>query len=753
MYLNLTYRFTFLLLFLFIFSAPTIIAQSITGFVYEKTGDSHKDPLEGVNVYWAGTTLGTITDSTGYFKLKRTTESNILVFSYIGYKQDTIEVQDTSKGLQVVLSSGHILKTTNIVSSRSATHISGRPIHTQVISTEGLKRAACCNLSESFESTAAVDVSYSDAVSGAKQIQMLGLAGIYSQIMLENTPYIRGLSTPFGLMYMPGSWMEEISISKGTASVINGYESITGQINVNYKKPENCSEDLFFNFFFNSMLKSELNANLRIEINDKITDMLFIHVENQPRMFDNNQDGFTEVPLNTQINIMNRWDYNPTPHWEGRSILSFINDSRTGGQNGFRRSMYNNNPAFRDSSIYGIGIEHQQLNFITKNGLMLKGEHESIGTIVSYTLNNYQAFYGKRNYNALQHSGYANAFYENHLDAKERHKIDAGVSFQFDNIDETFENQTYDKTEIIPGLFTQYSFILDEKFIFITGARLDYHNLSGLLFTPRLHLKWQATSKTTVRYTIGKGYRTANPYIENSHLMASSRKFVMEEKLNIEEAYNTGLSFTQKFDLFGNESTLSIDYFYTHFLEQVIADVDKSPYAVYFHNLKGSSYSHSILAECNLYPFKRFELMVAYRFNHVMETINGELKEKALVSPHKMVISMHYATPFEKWKFDFTTQVNGSVRLPKATLLPETLQYPEQSPAFATLNAQISRQFKHWEFYLGAENLTDYTQEHPIIDAANPFGSYFDASVVYAPLIGRMFYIGCRFLLKHSHHK
>ena len=733
---------------LFLFATVPTCSQTLIGYVYGVDENNRSIPVEDASVYWAGTQNGTMTDTDGRFTLPMPSENRRLVIRHISYRTDTIDIHDTDRYLQITLTAGHLLQTATVVSSRSASHISGKPILTQVISTEGLRRAACCNLSESFESTASVDVSYSDAVSGAKQIQMLGLAGVYSQIMLENVPYVRGLATPFGLMYMPGSWMEEISISKGTASVINGYESITGQIDVEYKKPGTSQEMLFANLFLNSMLKTEGNANLRLKVNDKLSDMLLVHVENQPKMFDHNHDGFTEVPLNTQINLLNRWDYAPSKRWNGRSMLGYVSDTRTGGQTGFRRSMYDKQPTCGDSSIYGIGIDHRQLNFITKNGLLLNGEQESIGTIVSFTMADHQAFYGYRKYNARQYSGYANLFYENYLGTQKKHKIDAGMSLQMDMTDERLDGDTSHSTEVVPGIFAQYSYILDEHLILIAGSRLDYHNLYGLLFSPRLHLKWQATPQTAIRYTIGKGYRSAHPYIENTNLMASSRQFVMEEELKMEEAFNTGLSVTQKFKLFGNESSLAVDYFYTHFLSQTIADVDRSPFAVYFHNLNGKSYSHAFQAECNLSPFQRFELMIAYRYNHVMETVNGTLKEKAMVIPHKMVINLHYATRFEKWKFDLTTQLNGSARLPDASLLPEELRYPKYSPAFATINAQISRQFKHWEFYLGAENLTDYTQEHPIVDAANPFGPYFDASVVYAPLTGRMFYAGCRFALK-----
>ncbi len=727
-------------------------AQYLKGVVQEEKKGGEAQPLEGVSVQWLGTGIGTFTDSAGFFSLKRKSGADRLVVRHVGYRPDTLQIHDTTRFVHLMLQAGQTLHAVRIVSTREGSYISGELIQTQVITTEGLRRAACCNLAESFETTAAVDVSYSDAVSGAKQIQMLGLAGKYSQIMLENTPYVRGLSNVFGLLYIPGPWMENISISKGTASVTNGYESVTGQIDVEYKKPETSQEELFVNLFVNSMLKSEANANIRMQLGEKTSDMLLLHVENQPKMFDHNHDGFTEVPTGTQFNILNRIDYHPTKNWEGRAMVSFLSNSRTGGQMGFNRQMKD------EGSLYGIGIDHRQLNLITKNGFMLKGEHESIGTIISLTHHDYNAFYGYRNYDAEQWSGYANIIYENFMDKSERHKLNTGLSFQIDDMEELWGSTTHNQTEVVPGAFLQYSFIPNKKFVLMTGLRADYHNLHGLKWTPRLHMKWQAAENTAIRCTFGKGFRTAHPYMENTAFMASSRDFVVEEELNMEEAVNTGGSLTQTFKIRGNESTFSIDYYYTNFINQVIADADRSPYAVYFHNLKGKSYSHAVQSTLTLVPVRRLELLLAYRYNHVMETTNGILQEKAMSSPHKAIFNIHYATKFEKWKFDFTTQWNSSARLPDATLLPETLRYPEHAPSYFLLNAQVSRQFKHFEWYLGAENITNYTQANPIVDAANPFGPFFDASIVYAPLTGRMFYAGCRYILKHntenkSHHQ
>ncbi len=730
------------LIILIITLTASLYAQDLQGTVSEYNNSNKLVPLFGATLHWEGTAIGVSTDTKGQFSIPVVENNNRLVVRYIGYQTDTLDIKKGDNNIKIILSNAIELKGITI-SALENSYISSRPILTQVITGEGLRKAACCNLSESFESSASVDVSYSDAITGAKQIQMLGLAGVYSQLMLENTPYIRGLSTPFGLLYVPGSWMESINVSKGTASVINGYESITGQIDVNYKKPENNEEKLFLNVFLNTMLKSELNANTRFKVTDNASTMLLFHFENNPLKIDHNKDGFLDYPLSTQINFMNRWDYRKPGKMEGRTMVSYLYDTRSGGQKGFSKSLP------RDThNAYGIGIENHKVNLISKNGILLKGADASIGTIASFTFHKYNSFYGLNSYDAQQISGYANAFYENFMDRKKQHKIDAGLSYQIDAYSENFNDSLFKRLESVPGIFGQYSFIFKEEFVFIAGFRLDYNNLYGLFWTPRLHAKWAITESSSIRATAGKGYRSPNIFIENTALMTSSRKFMVLEDLKAEEAWNTGISFTQTFKIKSKECSFSVDYFYTDFVNQVIVDIDRDIRNVYFYNLDGKSYSHSAQAELIIYPIQRLELTLAYRYNNAKETIDGKLRNKPLTSQHKGIINVSYATKFEKWKFNVTAQIYGTQRLPDTDMNPELYQLPKISPAFVTLNAQVTKRFKHIEIYVGVENFTNYKQHNPIIAAENPFGEYFDASMIWGPISGAMGYAGLRLTLK-----
>jgi outer membrane cobalamin receptor len=734
-------------------------SQNLEGTVFEYDKSQQLETLPGVNVYWSGTTIGVSTDGNGKFSLPLQKNNNKLVVRYIGYEADTLTIKQGDNNIRIVLNKTKELEGVTI-SALEGAYISSKPILTQIITAEGLRKAACCNLSESFESSASVDVSYSDAITGAKQIQLLGLAGIYSQLMLENTPYIRGLSTPFGLMYVPGSWMESISVSKGTASVINGYESITGQIDINYKKPETNKEKLYVNLFLNSMLKSELNLNTRLDVkkhhheegeeddhdhdNGDASTMFLFHFENNPMRFDDNKDGFLDLPLSTQVNFMNRWDYSKHGKMEGRTMASYLYDTRTGGQTDFKPKQPHDT-----SNGYGIGVDNHKFNLITKNGILLKGDDESIGTIASFTFHQYNSFYGLNTYNAQQLSGYANAFYENFVDRKKQHKIDAGFSYQVDAYDEKFNDSTFKpRLESVPGIFGQYSFVFKEKLIAIAGIRLDYNSLYGLFWTPRFHAKWAITHSSSLRFTAGKGYRSPNIFIENTALMTSSRKFVVNERLKAEEAWNAGINFTQTFEINRKECSFILDYFYTDFVNQVIVDIDRDIHHVYFYNLRGRSYSHSAQAELIFYPVKSLEITAAYRYNYVKETINGDLRDKPLASQHKAILNVSYATKFEKWKFNITAQLHGSQRLPDTHLNPEIYRLSDFSPTFMTFNAQITKKWKYVEAYLGVENFTNYRQKNPIIAAENPFGEHFDASMIWGPVNGAMGYAGVRVSIK-----
>ena len=752
-------KWLFCLLFLGL--SPILRSQTLTGQVLEISPNGDTTAVAMAALQWLNTSVGAYSDLDGHFDIPRT-ESDTLLVSYATYQSHKLYISPDQDDIIIFLSQSHSLNEVSVV-ARNGAFISAQPVFTQIITQEGLRRAACCSLAESFESTAAVDMEFSDAVTGARHISMLGLAGIYSQILLENVPFIRLLTQQFGLGFVPGPWMEAISVSKGVASVTNGFEAISGQINIDYKKPETNTERLFLNLYGNSMGKGELNFNTRIKVGqkEKASTMLMLYAGDQFAKMDMNKDGFLDVPRNQQINAMNRWDINVNNIWHNRSMISFVWDNRVGGQKEYDRKK----DRF-SHDIYGLHISNKKLDIITKNGFMLKGEDESIGTILSYTAHWTDAVFGINLFQAVQHSAYANILYSNRFGKQEQHKLTAGGSMQYDGYGEYLLYGPIDFNvsparpadhEVIPGIFAEYSFSLQDKFIVMTGMRLDYNCLHNKLYwTPRIHLKWQATPNLTLRASAGKGYRSAHVLAENVALLTSNRHYTTfdSEILRPEEAYNAGISLVQSFNMPGGKASFAVDYFYTHFVNQAIVDMDMDAHSIMVYNLNGPfngngnrSRSHSVQAELTLLPFQRFEIMLAYRYNDVRYTTQGTLRPKALMSPHKGLVNLNYSTRYDRWKFNINLQVNGPQRLPDMSA-NEAANLPEYSPTFCLLNAQITKKFRRWEIYAGGENLLNYKQKNPIIDAENPFGENFDATIIYAPITGIMGYLGVRFVLK-----
>ncbi len=733
----------------------SLLAQNLSGRVVEISEQGDTVRVAAAALQWFHTTVGTYTDADGQFSLPRT-KTDTLIISFPTYKSDTMVIGDQQNDITIMLTHAHSLSEVSIV-VRDGSFISTQPILTTVITQQGLRRAACCNLAESFESSVAVDMEYSDAVTGARQISMLGLAGIYSQILLENIPLIRLLSHQFGLGFVPGSWMESISVSKGVASVTNGYEAISGQVNVDYKKPETNYERIFFNLYGNTMGKGELNFNTRFKVDkkDQVSSILMLYAGDQFASLDMNMDGFLDAPRNQQIHVMNRWDYKIKSLVTGRSLVDFVWDNRVGGQKGYdwREDLYS-------TEIYGLHIDNKKWDVSTKNGFLLKGEEESIGTIISYTGHKTDAVFGVKDFEAFQNSLYVNIMYSNKFGPGKRHKLTTGASLQYDHYIESLGSygqlsSSY-LSEAVPGVFAEYCYIIEPKLVAMAGMRLDYNSRYNQLFwTPRVHLKWQVTEKSSLRASAGKGYRSSHVLAENIALLTSNRDYQELESLKAEEAYNAGVSFVQNFKMPGGTSSFSVDYFYTHFINQTIIDLDLNVHAINVYNLNGEfngtgnlSRSHSAQVELIMKPFERFELTLAYRYNDVRYQSQGVMCEKVLMSPHKGLVNIHYSTRYDRWKFNTTLQIYGPQRLPNTKDNPMEYQRPEYSETYCLLSAQVTKKFRRWEIYGGAENILNVKQEDPIIAADDPFGEYFDATMIYAPITGIMGYLGVRYTLK-----
>lgn len=725
------------LILLITFFAISARADEVKGHVF----DDNNQPVIGANVYWEGTQQGTTTDVDGVFKLKTRKSTNNLVVSYIGYTTFVMPVTNPDEPLQITLK-GEVALEEVVISERKMGTIASRTsvLQTQKITYDEICRAACCNLAESFETNPSVDVSYADAATGARQIKLLGLAGTYVQMLTENYPNFRGAASLYGLDYVPGAWMESIQVSKGTSSVKNGYEALAGQINVEFKKPPTA--DIFsVNLFGSDAGRYEGNADASWHINDKVSTGLLVHYSNDNKQHDGNDDGFLDTPLKEQVNLMNRW-YHKLDNYVAQYGARYLHENRTGGQ-------ATKHHDFADP--YQVHLETNRAELYTKQAYIIDKEKvESVALILSGSYHEQKSMYDRTPYNVYQNNVYASLLYEKEFSPA--HSLSTGLSMNYDGFDENLlqagTRKVFDRTEVVPGAYVQYTYNLNDKLIVLGGIRADYSSLYDFFVTPRVHIKYNPFDWFHVRASAGKGFRTANILAENNFLLSSSRKMNIAENLDQEEAWNTGLNLSFYIPLFGKELSLNGEWYYTNFLKQVVVDMDSDPHAVGFYNLDGKSYSNSFQVEAT-YPFFRgFTLTAAYRYTDAKtdyrnaEGVTRRLK-KPLVSDYKALATASYQTPLKKWQFDLTGQFNGGGRMPTPDAM-NPLWEPNFN-AYTVVNAQITRYFRRWSIYIGAENLFDYKQSHPIIDAENPRGDNFDGSMVWGPVHGRKIYAGLRF--------
>ena len=610
-----------------------------------------------------------------------------------------------------------------------------------VLSRTELFKAACCNLGESFTTNPSVDVTYSDAATGARQIKLLGLANDYVQMLTENIPDFRGAAAPYGLGYVPGPWMQSIQVSKGSASVKNGYEGITGQINVEYKKPQS-EPSLEVNLFGDtkSRLEANFDGNLHFK-QPKLSSSLLAHYENGFGHHDDNHDGFLDKPKVRQANVMNRWA------WMGekyifQAAISALTEKREGGQTNHATHISNAHP-------YSIDINTTRLTAFAKNAFILNQEKgTNLALILSGNYHDADATYGMRLFNVTQKTGYASLLFETNF--SETHSLSAGLSLNHDFYDQAYRLShdatlplTHrDERETTPGAYAQYTLNLHEHLTAMAGIRVDHSSLYGTFFTPRLHLKYSPSQAFNVRLSAGKGYRSVHALTEHTNLLASNRTLTIAP-LNQEEAWNYGISTQTKLPLGGHILDFSLEYYFTNFKEQAVIDYDTDASHIYIHNLNGHrSYSHTMQAEASYTLFRGMTMTAAYRYNLVRQFTGGRVQEKPFQSRYKALLTASYKTPLELWQFDITAQLNGGGRK-----LANIESASTHFSAYPQLNAQVTRWFRHFSIYIGGENLTNFTQHTPIIDAQNPWSDQFDATQVWGPVHGAMGYAGIRIQL------
>ncbi len=610
----------------------------------------------------------------------------------------------------------------------------GKDIKAEVITSAGLGKMACCNLAESFENSASVSVGYSDAVTGARQIRLLGQSGIYTQMLDENRPVMRGLSAPFGLSYVPGQWLESIQVSKGVSSVINGVESMTGQINLEHRKPTD-EKPLFLHASVMQDGKFDVNAVSSLQFGDKWSTVMLAHVDANRNPMDMNTDGFMDDPRSLQFAFSNRWLYFDPEGVQVRFGVRAIQDRRQGGQMEKEGSSEN---------LWKTDIFNRSLDAYLKVGYPLGDDAaNSIALVADYSLQDMGSSFGLRTYDALQHSGFVNLLYQRELSPE--HKYTLGLSDTFDYYDELMPGAAGSLSTILncAGAFGEYTYHRGDVFSSILGLRAEYYHNEGVKLSPRLTIKYAPVESVVLRANMGRGIRYSTPLIDNIGVLSTSKTLVGSiTEHPLEESWTMGGSLTWYLPFSeGSRTYLSFDYFRTEFSSQMVADYDMAPGVISFY-VTPHSYTDNFQVDFSAEPIERFTVTLTGRYTDARTQYDGRgLQEKPMTGRYKGVLNLQYATNLRKWIFDFTASVNGPCRV------WDFMQsdYPSgYSPAYPLLYAQITRRFKGFDVYLGGENLTDYTQKSPIIGADDPFSPSFDASCVWGPLMGRRIYLGIR---------
>jgi outer membrane receptor for ferrienterochelin and colicin len=731
----------------------TFAQVQIEGTIVELNDENKVVGLEGASVYWLDTTVGTITDFDGDFTITYEEEYEKLVISYVGYQTDTITVSEPRTirhQLRLKSDLGEVVVKSRRKSSATSYLKSQNVIN---VSSAELLKAACCNLSESFETNPSIDVNFADAISGTRQIKMLGLTSPYILITTENVPSIRGASQAYGLSFIPGTWVESIQITKGAGSVTNGFESITGQINAELQKPS-LDDKLFVNAYGSMNGRLELNTHLNTRVSDRWSTGLYLHGNLRDTKFDRNDDGFLDAPLAEQINVMNRWQYTDTEN----GFVSFFNiryldDEKQTGQLDFdpKTDKFTQN-------AWGSEIDTRRIESSVKFGYVNPAiPYQSAGIQLAYSNHEQESYFGFNRYDITHNSVYANLLY-NSIIGDSRHKIKTGLSYTYDAYKELVNTANFERNENSAGAFFEYAYDNLGNLNATMGVRIDRHNLLGTFITPRLHVRYTSWEKSALRFSAGRGKRSANIFTENQKFFASSRDIVILDEggniygLDPEIAWNYGISYLQGFNLFGNKADVTFDFYRTDFKNQVVVDWE-NPREIAFYNLKGSSYANNFQAEFNYDVLENMAIRLAYKYYDVKTAYRNGVLDKPLTPNHRIFANVSAETNLKEngaqWKFDATYNWLGEQRYPSTAGNPQQFRLPDYSPTVGTLNIQVTKVFSPtFEIYIGGENITNVKQSDPIVSSQNPFDPAFDTTFVYGPIFGSMYYSGLRFKIE-----
>lgn len=631
----------------------------------------------------------------------------------------------------------------------------------ELISEVELRKAACCDLSESFETNASISASFTDAVTGTRQIRLLGLEGPYALYTRGNLQTMGGLSSVLGLALIPGAWIQSIQLTKGPGSVVNGAAAMSGQINYELR-PSFTKEKAHFNLFAGPG-RFEQNAIYTWKQSAKWSSNVMVHGRQQLFRWDGNEDGYLDAPLSNHVFIQNAWK-----HQGANSEAQF--GIKASGINNIGGSTLYGTPTL--VPIWSHELQTERYELWAKRGYFLDGGiNRSIGTQFSATYQDLNSYFGNRIFTGKERRLYGNLiFQDNILDT--RHTLKGGLDANsFSISQQMWENDgSYDG--LCTGVYGEYSYVNSpdgEGFSMILGQRIDVLRYYLPFYVPRLHLKYNS-GPWAFRGQASRSWRIATLGPEYMGYMANDRTAVflgngggpITEPIEKSNTYGIGVNWSK--DVLFKEMQWYADIFYTQFANKVVFDFDGSTDTLLIGS-PGGSYSnvqerilyspYSISAQVGgqYELFHRTMIKASYRYQEVKQRdltayyASGaiedyfKLEEVILNVPHLVYLGASYSGR-KGMGIELNATYNSSQRLP-------LVGYAKRSPAFTMLNGQISKEDRAFgQFYIGIQNALNVRQLDPIVGGNLPFDGGFDASIVWGPIMGRQIYAGWRYDLK-----
>lgn len=726
------------IILLLVICAPSLLSAQVQGIVFGIL-NGQKVPLQQASVSLKNTTITVFTSEEGRFELVLPKELPVMmVVQARGYESDSVLLtkEDRFVGLEIILTETTEMDELVVVAQRDSKYISRlKPIMVETLGEGELKKAACCNLSESFETSATVDVNLTDAISGAKKIQMLGLDGVYTQLQMENIPFLTGIESSFGMNTVPGTWVESIQITKGTGSVMNGYESMAGLINVEFKKPRTI-ERLYVNGYGSVLGRGELNVHGGQLINDKWSTATFVHGSLLQTEIDRNKDQFRDVPLSKTLSALNRWEYNGK-RFESRFGVSAYSDERVGGQ---LKEVLNR---------YDAQTMNRHVDVFAKTGFLFpKKPYQSLGIVYQLKAHEFVSNFDQRTVKSNEKRGYINAIFDGIIGST-IHKYKVGASFVYQDLQQALDTFAMNRMVTTPGAFAEYTYT-GVRFMAVIGARADYQEHYGFQFSPRIHMKVTLDEYTDLRLTTGKAFRLSNVIVDNSSLLATSKVWDLPAETQQEIVWNSGASLVRSMRWWNKPASFSIDYYHARFMNQLIVDRERSQDTFFFAFQRNNAFSNALQTELSFSPVKVLTVRLAYKWLQVKAEYDGKLQQQVMIPQHRGLFNIAYASRNKKWAADATFSLFGRMRMHDVMLADGTHLHNQKSGRFPNVLAQFTRNFRWGAVYIGGENLLNFTQKNPIISAENPYGSTFDATRVWAPILGTVVYAGFRLELKRK---